>query len=67
MVTVTAKVTKEWELLQLSTGNKSEEFPQVIQFWWLALKNFPGISREQVLVNDSPEILEKFPGISSQF
>ena len=46
---------------------KVRNYLQVLQFWWLALKNFREISREQVLVNDSSEILEKFPGISPQF
>ena len=49
------------------SGNKSKEYPQVLQFWWLALKNFQGISREQVFVNDSSEILVKFCRIGPQF
>ena len=32
---------------------------KVLKFWWLALRNFLGISRDQVLVTDSLEILEK--------
>ena len=35
--------------------------------WWFALRNFHGISWEQVLLNDSSEILEKFSGIGHQF
>ena len=47
-------------------GNKSEDFPQVLQFWGLALKNFRRFSLEQVLVTDSIEILKKFSGIDPQ-
>ena len=47
-------------------SNKSEEFPQIHQPWWLSLRNFRGISRESFPVFDSSEILEKFPRIGPQ-
>ena len=34
-------------------SNKSEEFPQILQPWWLSLKNFQEISRELFPVTDS--------------
>ena len=50
----------------LDPSNKSEEFPQILQQWWLSLRNFRGISRESFPVSDSSEILEKFPIIGPQ-
>ena len=47
-------------------SNKSEEFPQILQPWWLSLKNFQGISQESFPVTDSSKILEKFPRIGPQ-
>ena len=47
-------------------SNKSEEFPQILQPWWLSLKNFWGISWESFSVTDSSEILKKFPRIGPQ-
>ena len=47
-------------------SNKSEEFPQILQPWWLSLKNFQGISQESFLVTDSSKILEKFSRIGPQ-
>ena len=47
-------------------SNKSEEFPQIHQPWWLSLRNFRGISRESFPVTNSSEILEKFPRIGPQ-
>ena len=48
-------------------GKKSEEFLQVLQFWWLVLKIFREISREQVLVSDSWEILRNWSPILEIF
>ena len=50
---------KTWNI----PSNKSEEFPQILQLWWLSLRNFQGISRESFPVFDSSEILEKFSRI----
>ena len=47
-------------------SNKSEEFPQILQPWWLSLKNFQGISQESFPVTDSSKILEKFSRIGPQ-
>ena len=55
-------VSLPWNLI--IPDNKSEEFLQVLQFWPDLLW---GISKEQVLVTDSLEVLEKFSGIGPQF
>ena len=50
---------KTWNI----PSNKSEEFPQILQLWWLSFTDFQGISQESFPVTDSLEILEKFPRI----
>ena len=49
-----------------SPSNKSEEFPQILQPWWLSLRNFRGIFWESFPVTESLEILENFPRIGPQ-
>ena len=47
-------------------GNKSKEFPRILQPRWLSLRDFRRISREPFPVTGSSEILEKFPRIGPQ-
>ena len=49
-----------------SQVTKVRNFPQILQPWWISLKNFRGISRESFPVTDSSEILENFPRIGPQ-
>ena len=67
---MTSPTSPQYKSSMIRTGttpsNKSEEFPQILQPWWLSVRNFRGISRESFPVTDSSEILEKFPRIGPQ-
>ena len=56
-----------WESVFFNSQvTKVRNFPQILQPWWISLKNFRGISRESFPVTDSSEILENFPRIGPQ-
>ena len=57
---------QQFIIISFYPSNKSEKFSQILQPWWLSLRNFWGISRESFPVTDSLEILEKFPRIGPQ-
>jgi len=53
-------VSYRWHY-RLYPSNKSEEYPQILQPWWLSLKNFREIFRESFHETDSSEIFENSP------
>ena len=57
---------QQFIIISFYPSNKSEKFSQILQPWWLSLRNFWGISRESFPVTDSLEILKKFPRIGLQ-